>query len=67
MFGESFFDLLKGYKDDKFDRGLILIKFSDFFIIGGSKGFGFFLDVIDGFILQRENFRFFKEREKLFK
>lgn len=51
MFGESFFDLLKGYKDDKFDRGLILIKFSDFFIIGGSKGFGFFLDVIDGFIL----------------
>uniref|UniRef100_A0A8C9LW71 Signal induced proliferation associated 1 like 1 n=1 Tax=Piliocolobus tephrosceles TaxID=591936 RepID=A0A8C9LW71_9PRIM len=62
--GESFFDLLKGYKDDKSDRGPTPTKLSDFLITGGSKGSGFSLDVIDGPISQRENLRLFKEREK---
>lgn len=62
--GESFFDLLKSYKDDKSDRGPTPTKLSDFLIAGGSKGSGFSLDVIDGPISQRENLRLFKEREK---
>lgn len=62
--GESFFDLLKGYKDDKSDRGPTPTKLSDFLIAGGSKGSGFSLDVIDGPITQRDNLRLFKEREK---
>ncbi|XP_056666727.1 signal-induced proliferation-associated 1-like protein 1 isoform X7 [Monodelphis domestica] len=63
--GESFFDLLKGYKDDKSDqRGPTPTKLSEFLIAGGSKGSGFSLDVIDGPITQRENLRLFKEREK---
>ncbi|XP_037688313.1 signal-induced proliferation-associated 1-like protein 1 isoform X2 [Choloepus didactylus] len=62
--GESFFDLLKGYKDDKSDRGPTPTKLSDFLIASGSKGSGFSLDVIDGPISQRENLRLFKEREK---
>ncbi|XP_070233725.1 signal-induced proliferation-associated 1-like protein 1 isoform X3 [Bos mutus] len=62
--GESFFDLLKGYKDDKSDRGPTPTKLSDFLIAGGGKGSGFSLDVIDGPISQRENLRLFKEREK---
>ncbi|KAM5244844.1 signal-induced proliferation-associated 1-like protein 1 isoform 11-T45 [Hipposideros larvatus] len=62
--GESFFDLLKGYKDDKSDRGPTPTKLSDFLIAGGAKGSGFSLDVIDGPITQRENLRLFKEREK---
>ncbi|XP_062944744.1 signal-induced proliferation-associated 1-like protein 1 isoform X3 [Cynocephalus volans] len=62
--GESFFDLLKGYKDDKSDRGPTPTKLSDFLITGGGKGSGFSLDVIDGPISQRENLRLFKEREK---
>lgn len=62
--GESFFDLLKGYKDDKSDRGPTPTKLSDFLIAGGAKGSGFSLDVIDGPISQRENLRLFKEREK---
>ncbi|KAG8126083.1 hypothetical protein E2320_021186, partial [Naja naja] len=63
--GESFFDLLKGYKDDKSDqRGPASSKFSELLIASGSKGSGFSLDVIDGPITQRENLRLFKEREK---
>ncbi|XP_057586436.1 signal-induced proliferation-associated 1-like protein 1 isoform X1 [Hippopotamus amphibius kiboko] len=62
--GESFFDLLKGYKHDKSDRGPTPTKLSDFLIAGGGKGSGFSLDVIDGPISQRENLRLFKEREK---
>ncbi|XP_055144930.1 signal-induced proliferation-associated 1-like protein 1 isoform X5 [Symphalangus syndactylus] len=62
--GDSFFDLLKGYKDDKSDRGPTPTKLSDFLISGGGKGSGFSLDVIDGPISQRENLRLFKEREK---
>ncbi|XP_045144122.1 signal-induced proliferation-associated 1-like protein 1 [Echinops telfairi] len=62
--GESFFDLFKGYKDDKSDRGPTPTKLSDFLIAGGSKGSGFSLDVIDGPISQRDNLRLFKEREK---
>nr|XP_054369916.1 signal-induced proliferation-associated 1-like protein 1 [Mirounga angustirostris] len=62
--GESFFDLLKGYKDDKSDRGPTPTKLSDFLITGGGKGSGFSLDVIDGPISQRDNLRLFKEREK---
>ncbi|XP_049562168.1 signal-induced proliferation-associated 1-like protein 1 isoform X8 [Orcinus orca] len=62
--GDSFFDLLKGYKDDKSDRGPTPTKLSDFLIAGGGKGSGFSLDVIDGPISQRENLRLFKEREK---
>ncbi|XP_066884336.1 signal-induced proliferation-associated 1-like protein 1 isoform X7 [Kogia breviceps] len=62
--GDSFFDLLKGYKDDKSDRGPTPTKLSDFLIASGGKGSGFSLDVIDGPISQRENLRLFKEREK---
>uniref|UniRef100_A0A7N4PHT7 Signal induced proliferation associated 1 like 1 n=1 Tax=Sarcophilus harrisii TaxID=9305 RepID=A0A7N4PHT7_SARHA len=63
--GESFFDLLKGYKEDKSDqRGPTPTKLSEFLIASGSKGSGFSLDVIDGPITQRENLRLFKEREK---
>ncbi|EDL02725.1 signal-induced proliferation-associated 1 like 1 [Mus musculus] len=62
--GDSFFDLLKGYKDDRSDRGPTPTKLSDFLITGGGKGSGFSLDVIDGPISQRENLRLFKEREK---
>lgn len=62
--GESFFGLLKGYKDDRADRGPTPTKLSDFLITGGGKGSGFSLDVIDGPISQRENLRLFKEREK---
>ncbi|KAM9202381.1 signal-induced proliferation-associated 1-like protein 1 isoform 3-T3 [Dugong dugon] len=62
--GESFFDLLKGYKDDKSDRGPTPTKLSDFLIASGGKGSGFSLDVMDGPISQRENLRLFKEREK---
>ncbi|XP_012782185.2 signal-induced proliferation-associated 1-like protein 1 isoform X1 [Ochotona princeps] len=62
--GDSFFDLFKGYKDDKSDRGPTPTKLSDFLITGGGKGSGFSLDVIDGPISQRDHLRLFKEREK---
>ncbi|XP_060543494.1 signal-induced proliferation-associated 1-like protein 1 isoform X2 [Pantherophis guttatus] len=63
--GESFFDLLKDYKDDKSDpRGSASSKYNELLIASGSKGSGFSLDVIDGPITQRENLRLFKEREK---
>uniref|UniRef100_A0A8C3RQX0 Signal induced proliferation associated 1 like 1 n=1 Tax=Chelydra serpentina TaxID=8475 RepID=A0A8C3RQX0_CHESE len=63
--GESFFDLLKGYKDEKSDqRSPAPAKLSELLIASGSKGSGFSLDVIEGPITQRENLRLFKEREK---
>uniref|UniRef100_A0A8C3IPF5 Signal induced proliferation associated 1 like 1 n=1 Tax=Chrysemys picta bellii TaxID=8478 RepID=A0A8C3IPF5_CHRPI len=63
--GEGFFDLLKGYKDEKSDqRSPAPSKLSELLIASGSKGSGFSLDVIDGPITQRENLRLFKEREK---
>ncbi|KAI1237856.1 hypothetical protein IHE44_0013946 [Lamprotornis superbus] len=63
--GESFFDLLKGYKDEKSDqRSPGSTKLGELLIASGSKGSGFSLDVIDGPITQRENLRLFKEREK---
>ncbi|XP_043404000.1 signal-induced proliferation-associated 1-like protein 1 isoform X5 [Chelonia mydas] len=63
--GDSFFDLLKGYKDEKSDqRSPAPAKLSELLIASGSKGSGFSLDVIDGPITQRENLRLFKEREK---
>ncbi|XP_054826669.1 signal-induced proliferation-associated 1-like protein 1 isoform X2 [Eublepharis macularius] len=63
--GESFFDLLKVYKDEKSDQRIpATSKFSELLIASGSKGSGFSLDVIDGPITQRENLRLFKEREK---
>ncbi|XP_062973684.1 signal-induced proliferation-associated 1-like protein 1 isoform X3 [Elgaria multicarinata webbii] len=63
--GESFFDLLKDYKDEKSDQRVSSAsKFSELLIASGSKGSGFSLDVIDGPITQRENLRLFKEREK---
>ncbi|XP_044291513.1 signal-induced proliferation-associated 1-like protein 1 isoform X2 [Varanus komodoensis] len=63
--GESFFDLLKDYKDEKSDQRVSSTsKFSGLLIASGSKGSGFSLDVIDGPITQRENLQLFKEREK---
>ncbi|XP_039390531.1 signal-induced proliferation-associated 1-like protein 1 isoform X2 [Mauremys reevesii] len=63
--GDSFFDLLKDYKDEKSDqRSPAPSKLSELLIASGSKGSGFSLDVIDGPITQRENLRLFKEREK---
>ncbi|XP_066487862.1 signal-induced proliferation-associated 1-like protein 1 isoform X2 [Tiliqua scincoides] len=63
--GDSFFDLLKGYKDEKSDQRVqATSKFGELLIASGSKGSGFSLDVIDGPITQRENLRLFKEREK---
>ncbi|XP_061467176.1 signal-induced proliferation-associated 1-like protein 1 isoform X2 [Rhineura floridana] len=63
--GESFFDLLKGYKDEKSGQRIpATSKFSELLIASGSKGSGFSLDIIDGPITQRENLRLFKEREK---
>ncbi|XP_003214567.2 signal-induced proliferation-associated 1-like protein 1 isoform X1 [Anolis carolinensis] len=63
--GDSFFDLLKDYKDEKSDQRILgSSKFSEILIASGSKGSGFSLDVIDGPITQRENLRLFKEREK---
>ncbi|XP_042309451.1 signal-induced proliferation-associated 1-like protein 1 isoform X2 [Sceloporus undulatus] len=63
--GDSFFDLLKDYKDEKSDHRIPgTSKFSELLIASGSKGSGFSLDVIDGAITQRENLRLFKEREK---
>ncbi|XP_077178771.1 signal-induced proliferation-associated 1-like protein 1 isoform X3 [Paroedura picta] len=63
--GDSFFDLLKGYKDEKSEQRIpATSKFSELLLSSGSKGSGFSLDVIDGPITQRENLRLFKEREK---
>lgn len=63
--GDSFFDYLKGYKDEKSDhRVRATSKYGELLIASGSKGSGFSLDVIDGPITQRENLRLFKEREK---
>ncbi|XP_063295785.1 signal-induced proliferation-associated 1-like protein 1 isoform X3 [Pelobates fuscus] len=60
--GESFFDLIKGYKNEKADhRGHGSSKLSELLLSSGSRGSGFSLDVIDG---QRDGHRAFKDRDK---
>nr|XP_033807111.1 signal-induced proliferation-associated 1-like protein 1 isoform X2 [Geotrypetes seraphini] len=63
--GESFFHLLKGYKNEKSDhRAPAPGKLSELLLSSGSRGSGFSLDVIDGSVSQRDNHRAFKDREK---
>ncbi|XP_038621413.1 LOW QUALITY PROTEIN: signal-induced proliferation-associated 1-like protein 1 [Tachyglossus aculeatus] len=63
--GESFFDLLKGFKGDCVEpRGGTPTQLGDLLMASGSKGSSFSLDVIDGPAVPRENIRLFKEREK---
>ncbi|MEE6492767.1 hypothetical protein FKM82_016628 [Ascaphus truei] len=60
--GESFFDLLKGYKNEKYGhRSHAPSKLSELLLSTGNRGSGFSLDVIDG---QRDGHRPFKDREK---
>ncbi|KAE8587266.1 hypothetical protein XENTR_v10021912 [Xenopus tropicalis] len=60
--GESFFDLLKGYKNERSDhRAHGPSKLSELLLSSGNRGSGFSLDVIDG---QREGHRAFKDRDK---
>ncbi|KAM9293844.1 signal-induced proliferation-associated 1-like protein 1 [Gastrophryne carolinensis] len=57
---DSFFDIIKGYKNERADhRGPS--KLSDLLLSSGSRGSGFSLDVIDG---QRDVHRAFKDRDK---
>uniref|UniRef100_A0A6I8R7S2 Signal induced proliferation associated 1 like 1 n=1 Tax=Xenopus tropicalis TaxID=8364 RepID=A0A6I8R7S2_XENTR len=59
---ESFFDLLKGYKNERSDhRAHGPSKLSELLLSSGNRGSGFSLDVIDG---QREGHRAFKDRDK---
>lgn len=63
--GESFFDLLKGYKHDKSDqRSPAPARLSELLLGSGSRGSGLSLDVIDGAISGRDNHRPFKDRDK---
>uniref|UniRef100_F7C891 Signal induced proliferation associated 1 like 1 n=1 Tax=Ornithorhynchus anatinus TaxID=9258 RepID=F7C891_ORNAN len=63
--GESFFDLLKGFKGDHPEpRGGTPTPLGDLLMASGSKGSGFSLDIVDGPAVPRENLRLFKEREK---
>ncbi|XP_078515598.1 signal-induced proliferation-associated 1-like protein 1 isoform X1 [Lissotriton helveticus] len=63
--GESFFDLLKGYKHDKSDqRCPAPARLSELLLGSGSRGSGLSLDVIDGAISGRDNHRAFKDRDK---
>ncbi|XP_069494703.1 signal-induced proliferation-associated 1-like protein 1 isoform X2 [Ambystoma mexicanum] len=63
--GESFFDLLKGYKHDRSDhRSPAPSKLSELLLGSGNRGSGFSLDVIDGAISGRDNHRPFKDRDK---
>ncbi|XP_068110197.1 signal-induced proliferation-associated 1-like protein 1 isoform X2 [Hyperolius riggenbachi] len=60
--GDSFFDIIKGYKNEKSDhRGHGPSKLSELLLSSGSRGSGFSLDVIDG---QRDGHRAFKDRDK---
>ncbi|XP_040188573.1 LOW QUALITY PROTEIN: signal-induced proliferation-associated 1-like protein 1 [Rana temporaria] len=59
---ESFFDIIKGYKNERADhRGHGPSKLSELLLSSGSRGSGFSLDVIDG---QRDGHRAFKDRDK---
>ncbi|XP_073408817.1 signal-induced proliferation-associated 1-like protein 1 isoform X4 [Dendrobates tinctorius] len=59
---DSFFDIIKGYKNEKADhRGHGPSKLSELLLSSGSRGSGFSLDVIDG---QRDGHRAFKDRDK---
>ncbi|XP_077320731.1 signal-induced proliferation-associated 1-like protein 1 isoform X4 [Lithobates pipiens] len=59
---ESFFDIIKGYKNEKADhRGHGPSKLSELLLSSGSRGSGFSLDVIDG---QRDGHRAFRDRDK---
>ncbi|XP_077118247.1 signal-induced proliferation-associated 1-like protein 1 isoform X9 [Ranitomeya variabilis] len=59
---DSFFDIIKGYKNEKADhRGHGPSKLSELLLSSGSRGSGFSLDVIDG---QRDGHRVFKDRDK---
>ncbi|KAM8921602.1 signal-induced proliferation-associated 1-like protein 1 isoform 2-T2 [Pelodytes ibericus] len=59
--GESFFDLIKGYRNEKSHRGHAPSKLSELLLSSGNRGSGFSLDVIDG---QRDGHRAFKDRDK---
>ncbi|KAG8449485.1 hypothetical protein GDO86_016217 [Hymenochirus boettgeri] len=60
--GESLFDILKGYKNEKSNhRGHGPSKLSELLLSSGSRGSGFSLDVIDG---QRDGHRAFRDRDK---
>ncbi|XP_044128741.1 signal-induced proliferation-associated 1-like protein 1 isoform X4 [Bufo gargarizans] len=59
---DSFFDIIKGYKNERADhRGHGPSKLSELLLSSGSRGSGFSLDVIDG---QRDGHRAFKDRDK---
>lgn len=59
---ESFFDIIKGYKNEKADhRGHGPSKLSELLLSSGSRGSGFSLDVIDG---QRDGHRALRDRDK---
>ncbi|KAM4014514.1 signal-induced proliferation-associated 1-like protein 1 isoform 3-T3 [Anomaloglossus baeobatrachus] len=59
---DSFFDIIKGYRNEKADhRGHGPSKLSELLLSSGSRGSGFSLDVIDG---QRDGHRAFKDRDK---
>uniref|UniRef100_A0A8C5PU65 Signal induced proliferation associated 1 like 1 n=1 Tax=Leptobrachium leishanense TaxID=445787 RepID=A0A8C5PU65_9ANUR len=60
--GESFFDIIKGYRNEKaHHRSHGSSKLSDLLLSSGSRGSGFSLDVIDG---QKDGSRAFKDRDK---
>ncbi|XP_053331633.1 signal-induced proliferation-associated 1-like protein 1 isoform X2 [Spea bombifrons] len=60
--GESFFDIIKGYKNEKSDhRSHAPSKLSELLLSSGNRGSGFSLDVIDG---HRDGHRAFKDRDK---
>ncbi|KAG9481408.1 hypothetical protein GDO78_010572 [Eleutherodactylus coqui] len=59
---DSFFDIIKGYKNERADhRGHGPTKLSELLLSSGSRGSGFSLDVIDG---HRDGHRAFKDRDK---
>ncbi|KAM5129810.1 signal-induced proliferation-associated 1-like protein 1 isoform 8-T8 [Mantella aurantiaca] len=59
---ESFFDIIKGYKNERAEhRGHGPSKLSELLLSSGNRGSGFSLDVIDG---QRDGHRAFKDRDK---
>ncbi|XP_029454599.1 signal-induced proliferation-associated 1-like protein 1 isoform X1 [Rhinatrema bivittatum] len=63
--GESFFHLLKGYKNEKSGQRVPApAKLSELLLSSGNRGSGYSLDVIDGSVSQRDNHRPFKDREK---